>query len=216
MATFKSRLLRRLAEAVPSEVLVVRGSTAPRRRLVALTFDDGPGEMTPRYLDLLAELDARATFFVVGENVARAPDRVLAYVQRGHEVAGHGFTHTPFPLLGPAALIEELTRTADLLPPCVSRRPFVRPPQGRVTPRSLARVALAGYVTVLWSLDSDDCRTRDVSAIVARVANGRVAPGEIILFHEQQAWTLDALPPIVEGLRRAGFALVTVGELLGF
>jgi peptidoglycan-N-acetylglucosamine deacetylase len=183
---------------------------------VALTFDDGPDEMTPRYLDVLDRLGARATFFVIGENVARHPALVAEYVARGHELAGHGYTHTPFPKLAPAVLVDELARTADLLPPCVSGRPFVRPPQGRMTAASLLRVAAAGYTTVLWSLDSDDCRTREVAELRNRCAPDAVRPGEILLFHELQPWTLEALPAVVDGLRSAGFELATVGELLRY
>src|SRR5262249_45209142 len=115
-----------------------------------------------------------------------------------------------------AVLVDELAHTSDLLPPCLSPRPFVRPPQGRVTPRSIARVALAGYTTVLWSLDSDDCRTRDPQEVAARVSPANVAPGEIILLHELQPWTLAALPTIVRNLREGGYEFATVGELLGF
>ncbi len=215
-ARARSRLLRELLRAAPRSVLVTRGPLARDRPRVALTFDDGPDEMTPRYLDVLDRLGVRATFFVIGENVSRRPSLVTEYVARGHDVAGHGYTHTPFPMLAPAVLVDELARTADLLPPCVSRRPFVRPPQGRVSPASLLRVAAAGYTTVLWSLDSDDFRTRDGAELRRRCAPGAVRSGEIVLFHELQAWTLEAIPAIVDGLRAAGFELATVGELLRF
>ncbi|HWL86724.1 MAG TPA: hypothetical protein VNO21_13030, partial [Polyangiaceae bacterium] len=81
-----------------------------------------------------------------------------------------------------------------------------------LTPSTLARIAFAGYTTVLWSLDSDDCRIRDAREVESRVT--RVRGGEIVLMHEGQSWTLSALPSIVGRLRRSGFELVTVGELL--
>ena len=74
------------------------------------------------------------------------------------------------------------------------------------------QVAAAGYTTVLWSLDSDDCRTSDPSEVEARVS--RVDAGEIVLMHEGQKWTLEALPGIVSRLRDQGFEPTTVGELL--
>jgi peptidoglycan/xylan/chitin deacetylase (PgdA/CDA1 family) len=214
-ARWKSRVVRDLAAlAMPQSVLVTRGKS--RRRSVALTFDDGPDAMTREYLDALDRLHVRATFFVVGENAARAPGALREYVMRGHELHGHGYTHEPFPKLAPVVLVDELARTQDLLPPTPSPRPLVRPPNGRVTPESIARVAAYGFTTVLWSLDSDDCRTRDPHVVAERVAPARVSHGEIVLFHELQPWTLAALPKVVSQLRDAGYELVTVTELLGY
>ena len=89
----------------------------------------------------------------------------------------------------------------------------MRPPSGATNPASLARCARAGYTTVLWSRDSDDCRTQDPAEIAARVAPEALRPGEIVLMHECQAWTLAALPAILENLARAGWRAVPVGEL---
>lgn len=207
----KSQLVRTVAHALPSNLLFMRGSRENRKR-VALTFDDGPDEMTPRYLRTLDQLHVRATFFLLGMNAERRPGLVRSIVAAGHEVASHGFSHRAFPSLDGRALVDELIHTADLLPPSPTPRPLVRPPRGELTPATLARVAFAGYTTVLWSLDSDDCRTRDSIEVQERL--GGVRAGEIVLMHEGQSWTLSALPTIVGRLRRAGFELTTVGELL--
>src|SRR5260370_353619 len=82
---------------------------------------------------------------------------------------------------------------AALLPQPRTRRALVRPPTGQTPPGSLARCARAGYSTVLWSRDSDDCRTQDPAEIVARLAPEALTPGEIVLMHECQPWTLAAL-----------------------
>src|SRR5262249_46186481 len=130
----------------------------------------------------------------------------------GHEVAGHGFTHTAFPKLTVPALRDELARTSALLPP--TRRPLVRPPFGATSLRSLAVSATAGYTTVLWSRDSDDCRTTDANDVLARLAPAGLTPGEIVLLHEAQDWTLAALPRALEALAAAGWQAVTVGDIL--
>jgi peptidoglycan/xylan/chitin deacetylase (PgdA/CDA1 family) len=205
------RARRLFAQAMPKAVIVRRGPT--KSKAVALTFDDGPHELTDAYLDVLDRYDARATFFVIGKACVAHPDGVRRIVARGHEVAGHGYEHIAFPKLDGPTLEEELARTAALLPPPRTRRPLVRPPTGRTTPTSLARVARAGYSTVLWSRDSDDCRTKDPAEIVARLAPEALTPGEIILLHECQTWTLEALPAILENLMRAGWSMVPVGEL---
>ena len=206
-------LLRQAATwLAPPAWLVFRG---PRqRREIALTFDDGPEPLYDQYLDVLDRHGARATFFLLGKCCAERPDAVLEMVRRGHEVCGHSFTHRRFPLLSPHELDDELDRTAALLPVPSRRRPLVRPPGGGVSMKSLWHCARRGYTTVMWSLDSDDCRTQAADEVLARVAPERVRAGEIVLLHEGQSWTLAALPKLIEGLTKAGYALVTVSELL--
>jgi peptidoglycan/xylan/chitin deacetylase (PgdA/CDA1 family) len=210
----RSRALRSLARwAAPQSVLMVRGDRNRARRRVALTFDDGPDAMTPRYLEVLEGLGVRATFFVVGENAARAPELVAACARRGHEVGGHGWSHEPFGSMTAAQLAEELSRTQELLPSPVRGRPLVRPPRGELSARTLFRIAAAGYTTVLWSVDSDDCRTAEPEQVARRLAPEALTPGDIVLLHEMQEWTLEALPLVVRALRREGWELATVTEL---
>ena len=210
--SLKSRLKALAARAVPRSLLVKKGVAGGRR--VALTFDDGPHQLTDAYLDVLDRFGARATFFVVGRDCEKHPGAVQRIAARGHEVSGHGFTHTNFTTLGVRALRDELSRTAALLPPARTRRPLVRPPYGATSLRSLAVSAQAGYTSVLWSRDSDDCRTTSPDEIVARLAPGALADGEIVLLHETQDWTLAALPRALEALAAAGWRTVTVGDIL--
>jgi len=182
---------------------------------VALTFDDGPMDLTRDYLDVLERGGARATFFVVGDLCARSPELVDEIALRGHELAGHGYTHRPFPDLAREGLLtEELERTARLLPPRPRERSIVRPPRGAVSLGSLFGCTRAGFTTVLWSVNSEDWRVKRADDVVDAVV-GRVEPGAIVLLHEGQPWTLEALGTIVTRLKDDGHELVTVGELLG-
>jgi peptidoglycan/xylan/chitin deacetylase (PgdA/CDA1 family) len=206
------RLKRLVADVMPKAVLVRRGDPSARR--VALTFDDGPDDMTDAYLDVLGRFGVRATFFVVGKNCDARRDAVRRIADRGHELGGHGFTHDPFTEMGPLALRDELRRTSALLPPVPARRPLVRPPRGATSLRSLAVCATAGFTTVLWSRDSDDCRTSSADDVAARLAPEALTPGEIVLLHEGQSWTLAALPRVLERLASAGWQVVTTSEIL--
>src|SRR3954468_1741088 len=89
--------------------LLRRGPSTTGR--VALTFDDGPDALTPRYLDLLDDLGVPATFFVLGEFASRRPDMIREYLRRGHQVAGHGYDHTRFTKLSRRQLIDQCQRT---------------------------------------------------------------------------------------------------------
>jgi len=226
-------LLKALAEdLLPESALVLRGREGRRRPLsslrgellgqrrsaipgrVALTFDDGPTALTPALLEVLAGLGVRCTFFVIGELCAARPELVQAIADGGHELASHGYTHRRFTALSRRELESELSRTRALLPRPSTARPLVRPPYGSISPYSLLVCAQRGFTTVLWSLNSCDWRLQDAGAVARATLTQPATPGEILLFHEGQAWTLDALPAIVGGLRQAGHELVTVGELL--
>ena len=198
--------------AMPRSRLVRRGPAGVKR--VALTIDDGPDPMTPRYLDLLDELRVPATFFVLGQHCERYPELAVDYVRRGHQIASHGYDHQPFPQLAWNALRDQLERTDALIGPQPTARPWVRPPYGKVDARVIGQLLARGATIAMWSLDSNDYVIRDPDELAARCAPGRVTSGEVILLHEGQQWTLDALPRIVEGLRGAGYEMVTMADLL--
>ncbi|MDF2693582.1 MAG: Peptidoglycan N-acetylglucosamine deacetylase [Labilithrix sp.] len=193
---------------------MVRGPASAGRR-IALTFDDGPDDRTLNYLDLLDELGVRATFFLVGNASARKPELVREYIRRGHQIGGHGYNHDSFTHLRPAALVEQVERTNAVLGPQPTKRPWVRPPYGHVDALVLARLIAHGNMIALWSFDSHDYRVKDADALVARCAPENISPGDVLLLHEGQQWTLDALPRIVAQLRGAGYQLVTMAELAG-
>jgi peptidoglycan/xylan/chitin deacetylase (PgdA/CDA1 family) len=221
LTALRRHLKSAVYRAVPRSRLVQRGPAG--RRQVALTFDDGPDAMTRDYLDALDELHAKATFFVVGAACEREPELAREYVRRGHQIAGHGWDHTRFSKLSPRALRALLARTAAVLGgdglgtararATATARPWVRPPYGDVDARVLGQLLARGSLIALWSLDSLDYEIRDPARVAARCAPSLVSPGEVILLHEGQRWTLDALPRIVGDLRGAGYELVTMAEM---
>jgi peptidoglycan/xylan/chitin deacetylase (PgdA/CDA1 family) len=186
-----------------------RGSPATKR--VALTFDDGPDHMTERYLDLLDELGVPATFFLIGEQVANHPDVVRNYLRRGHQIGGHGFDHKRFNKLGRRDLLDQCARTNDVLGGQLNGRPWVRPPHGALDATALVNLVTAGYIVAMWSLDSYDYNTTDPAQIVEHCAG--ITAGEVVLLHEGQECTLEALPRIVANLHAAGLECVTMHDL---
>lgn len=214
--------LRAVARSlVPSRVVVLKGPAQGRR--IALTFDDGPDDHTLRYLDLLDQLKVRATFYLVGEYMVKRPALVEEYQRRGHQLGFHGHTHRHFTRLSTSALWDELRRAPQLLGLPGDRpaarmnrlrgRAMVRPPYGDMDLRRMALCHAAGLVPVMWSLDSMDWKIKEAQPLCAYLARQPVTAGEILLFHEGQDWTLDALPTMVKDLRDRGFELCTVSEL---
>ena len=186
-----------------------RGPSSSRR--VALTFDDGPDHLTERYLDVLDELGVPATFFVLGTLASARPDLVREYRRRGHQIAGHGYDHTRFNKLGPRELLDQCARTEAALGGQLSGRPWVRPPHGSLDASSLIQLVASGYTVAMWSLDSCDYSTNDPADVIRQCAP--ITAGEVVLFHEGQQWTLDALPRIVADIHAAGLECVTMHDL---
>ena len=191
--------------------LLCRGPAGARR--VALTFDDGPDGLTERYLDMLDELGVAATFFVLGERAVAQPELVREYLRRGHQVASHGYDHSRFTTLTRPQLLEQCARTDQTIGGQLTGRSWVRPPHGSIDAASLVALRAAGYVVAMWSVDSCDYTERDPDRLVERCAPAAVAPGDVLLFHEGQDWTLAALPRIVRALQGAGYEHVTMHDL---
>jgi peptidoglycan-N-acetylglucosamine deacetylase len=188
-----------------------RGPTTSRR--VALTFDDGPDDYTERYLDVLDDLGVPATFFCCGANADARPHLVREYVRRGHQLASHGYDHARFNKLSGKALMDQLERTEKALGGQMTGRPWVRPPHGELDTASFVRILSAGYTIALWSVDSEDYGDKDPASLAERLSPKHVGPGDVLLMHEGQQWTLDALPRIVTALHAAGYELVTMHDL---
>jgi peptidoglycan/xylan/chitin deacetylase (PgdA/CDA1 family) len=186
-----------------------RGGTTANR--VALTFDDGPDHMTEHYLDLLDDLGVPATFFLIGGRAANHPELVREYLRRGHQIAGHGFDHKRFNQLSRRALLDQCARTDDALGGQLNGRPWVRPPHGSLDAPSLVNLVTSGYTVAMWSLDSFDYNTTDPVQLAEQCAG--ITAGDVVLFHEGQQWTLDALPRIVATVHAAGLECVTMYDL---
>ncbi|MDF9714964.1 polysaccharide deacetylase family protein [Nocardioides sp. ChNu-153] len=190
-------------------------------RCVALTFDDGPGPGSADLLAALEAVDAPATFFVVGQQVATYPDATAAIAAAGHEIGVHTWDHKNLTRLGGRHVEREIDRTATAIEDATGTAPVLfRPPYGATDPGVLARAGAAGLAQVLWSVDPDDAApvelgaAADAAELTRRVLD-RSRPGDVVLLHEQRPATLAALPGIVAGLRERGLVPVTVSTLLG-
>jgi peptidoglycan/xylan/chitin deacetylase (PgdA/CDA1 family) len=191
---------------------VLRKGPSDTRR-IALTFDDGPDDRTLQYLDLLDDLGVPATFFVCGERAVERPDLIREYIRRGHQVANHGFDHQSFPKLARRALLDQVEKTDAAIGGQVTGRSWVRPPHGHIDPASLVTLRASGYVVALWSIDSCDYSERDPAKLAETCGPENVSSGDVLLFHEGQQWTIDALRRIVPALHASGLECVTMQDL---
>ncbi|GGO91976.1 deacetylase [Wenjunlia tyrosinilytica] len=186
-----------------------------RAKCIALTFDAGPGEDTPRLLDILKEEKVRATFFLLGRNhVLRYPGTVRRMAAEGHEVANHTWSHRILTDQGADGIRAELSGTQDAVERITGRKPtLMRPPQGR-TNDEVSRVSKElGLAQVLWSATAKDYSTTDPALITRRILDAAGRDG-IILLHDIYKGTVPAVPGIVKELKNRGYTFVTVPQLL--
>jgi peptidoglycan/xylan/chitin deacetylase (PgdA/CDA1 family) len=189
-------------------------------RQVALTFDDGPGDATASVLDALGALELRATFFVIGQQVAERAGLLARMVGDGHEVGVHAWEH---PDLGaePGRAAQEIDRCAAAVRDAAGRAPQVfRPPFGSYTPAVVEDATARGLRTILWDVNPHDHAGGDATAdTITTDVLGAVRRGSIVVLHDggpldSRRRVLDALPRIAAGLRERGLKPVTVPELL--
>lgn len=181
---------------------------------LALTFDDGPGDRTATLLDVLAEHEAPATFFLVGSHVERRPRLARAVREAGHEIGNHSHTHPYFCLCTPGRIYGELDRAQRAIADATGARPaLVRAPYGvrwfglREAQRRL------GLLGVMWTVIGLDWKL-PAEGVAARVRRG-LSNGAIVCLHDTpESSALEALRILIPEIRSRGFKLVTISRLL--
>lgn len=214
------------AWTVPSSQILwaglVRGPA--KGRAIALTFDDGPAPpFTEQILDILRHHQAPATFFVCGKNVERFPEVIRRIQEEGHALGNHTYSHPFLFFCGRSKIADEIDRTQEAIEKVTGYRPAIfRPPYG-IRWFGLSRVLSdRGMKLIQWSDTGFDWKYQTDAIVRAALRN--LVPGAVILLHDGQeilapgavnrSRTVKALPAILEGIRRAGFNLVTIPELL--
>src|SRR5881409_2540097 len=181
---------------------------------IAMTFDDGPSAtLTPKLLDLLAAHHIRATFFVIGENVAEHPEIVERAAREGHEIGNHSWSHPNFGKMKEESVRSQLRRTDDAIKNATGKRPtLMQPPYGSITDREKHWIRDEfGYQIILWDVDPYDWR-RPGPAVVRNRILKETQPGSIVLSHDIHQGTIEAMPSTFDALEAKGFRFVTVSE----
>jgi peptidoglycan-N-acetylglucosamine deacetylase len=183
---------------------------------IAMTFDDGPSAtLTPKLLDLLAAHHIKATFFVIGENVAEHPEIVARAAREGHEIGNHSWSHPNLAKMSAESVRSQLQRTDDAIKSATGNHPtLMRPPYGSVTEREKRWIHDEfGYRIILWDVDPYDWK-RPGSVVVRNRILKETQPGSIVLSHDIHPGTIEAMPSTFDALEAKGFKFVTVSELI--
>ena len=202
--------------AAPEQSSITFNSVHVDGPYIAMTFDDGPSAtLTPKLLDLLAAHHIKATFFVIGENVAEHPEIVARAAREGHEIGNHSWSHPNFGNMSDQSVRSQLQRTDDAIKNATSRRPtLIRPPYGSITAREKRWIHDEfGYQIILWDVDPYDWK-RTGQAVVRNRILKETQPGSIVLSHDIHPGTIEAMPSTFDALEAKGFKFVTVSELI--
>lgn len=185
----------------------------PSRPMVALTYDDGPSNITPRILAVLEQYGARATFFMVGNRVPGNASVVRQMVAQGSEVANHSFDHVILTKTSQDNAIAQIARTNQVVAEACGVTPrLMRPPGGGYNDSVRSAMASLGMPAIMWSIDTLDWKTRNAQSTIDKVLS-QVKDGDIILMHDLYGPTADASAVIIPELVSRGYQLVTVSEM---
>lgn len=183
---------------------------AASTKLVAITFDDGPGAYTERLLDGLKARGAKATFFVVGSMASGRMDTVKRMVKEGHQIGNHTYSHANLNTLSGAGVRTELTRARNLLVQAGGEQTYLlRPPYGNHN--STVR-ANADAPLILWSVDTLDWQSRNANTVYHKIIN-ETKDGSIVLLHDIYSTSVEAALRAIDTLQASGYECVTVSEL---
>ena len=183
-------------------------------KVVALTFDDGPGKLTASLLKVLAEKKVPATFFLVGNAALNNPSLVQAIAREGGQLALHTWSHPYLTREKREKVYWQIEAGAAALAGLgVDYLPLVRPPYGSWDEEVREVCRSLGYSLVLWDVDSRDWEGGPADRVLERVL-GALKPGSIVLFHEGKKVTLEVLPRFIDAARDRGYTFVFVGDYI--
>lgn len=213
-----------LWELSKSRTYQLFGEIVPRveidRKIVALTFDDGPAPAhTDEILRVLKEENVRATFFLTGGEMEKHPTEAKKIVADGHEIGNHSYSHARMVLVSPSFVRDEIERTDALIRAAgYEKTPHFRPPYGKKLLTLPLYLSQANRKSITWDVEPEsfpEIAGKSDEIVKHILANTR--GGSIILLHvmyDPERKSLNAVKPVIEGLRNKGFQFATVSELL--
>ena len=182
-------------------------------KVIALTFDDGPGPYTAHLLDILDQYGAKATFFLIGSKVSGQASVARSIQARGHQLGNHSWSHPELPKLSVDQIAGEIDRTNEAIRQATGVKPTIlRPPYGAANGVVLEQLRTRGMSSILWSVDTRDWADRNSQIVCSRAVAG-ARPGAVILMHDIHQTSVNAVPCILSSLKQQGYSFVTIQRL---
>lgn len=178
---------------------------------IALTFDDGPTEFTPKFLDILKENHIKATFFCIGKQIEKHPEIFKRIISEGHTIGNHTYSHSnQTGFLSSAKMVEEIKKCDEVMLKTGNlRTDLYRPPFGVTNPNIAKAIRQTGKKSIGWNVRSLDTITEDENRIYRKVTKG-LKPGSIILLHDTSEKTYNVLVNLLVFLEREKYSTFTI------
>lgn len=190
--------------------VVINRKIDKSKKMIALTFDDGPNYNTSKIIDVLNKYDIKATFFVLGSRAINNKDILKKMADSGMEIGNHTYNHLLLTKYDENKIRSEIEDTSEVIYSATKKRPkLLRPSYGSVN-NKIKKVA--NMPIIIWDIDTLDWKYHNSKRITSRVVN-KVRDGDIILMHDIYSASLNALSNIIPILQDNGYEFVTIDEL---
>ncbi|WP_172281125.1 polysaccharide deacetylase family protein [Chryseobacterium sp. LAM-KRS1] len=182
---------------------------------VALTFDDGPTEFTPQFLDLLQEHHIKATFFCIGKQIEKYPDTFKRIIAEGHSIGNHTYTHSNSTGFLPTVKMTDEIAKCDEIIASVGNTTTVlyRPPFGVTNPSIAKAIKRSGKISIGWNVRSLDTVIEDERKIYKRIIS-KIKPGSIVLLHDTSEKTYRVLVDLLLFLKDKKYSAFTIDSII--
>ena len=185
----------------------------PNQKMLALTFDDGPGNYTDRVLDALKRNRSHATFFVIGRQVSSHAGTVKRIISEGNEIGNHSWNHASLPLISYDQMKHEVEDTQRVIHDTTGYTPvLMRPPYGAINNTVGIYLQSQHLQPALWNVDTEDWRYPDAQAMYDRIVQS-AGDGSVILLHDIHPTSVEAVERAIPVLVEQGYQLVTMSQL---
>lgn len=188
-------------------------------KVVALTFDDGPSADISEVLDILAEKDVKATFYVIGQNIEKYPDQTKMIVEKEHELGNHSYSHQQLIFKSQSFIRNEVEKTNQLIRDSGYKGKITfRPPNGKKFFGLPWYLSQHNIETIMWDIEPDTYY-HGYTDLITKYSIETINPGSIILLHPFYGnceADIEALPYIIDGLMANGYKFITISQLLDY
>jgi peptidoglycan-N-acetylglucosamine deacetylase len=186
-----------------------------QEKMIALTFDDGPTEFTPRILEILKKNNAKATFFCIGNQVKKYPEILNIAFQSGHIIGNHTLYHSPQNgFYSTSKILDEISSTDQIIQQIIQQNPkLFRPPFGVTNPHIAKAIKQTQHNVIGWDVRSLDTVIEDESKLYNRITK-QIKPGSIILMHDTSDKTANVLEQLFVFLQQENYKVVSLEQLL--
>ncbi|KAI8378862.1 hypothetical protein EDC96DRAFT_423561, partial [Choanephora cucurbitarum] len=202
----------------------------PNAKTWALSFDDGPSNVTVDLLNFLDEADVKVTFCVMGSQALQHPDILKRAYESGHQIASHTWSHPHLMSLTNEEIVYEIRSTEEAIEKAIGVRPrYIRPPYGEADDRVKSIFKKLGYKTLMWNVDPTDYNVYmmpdggdkiqkafdNIISGVPSLLNAHNDPGYISLQHDLYNTSMQQVPKIIQALKDSGYTLTTAAQCVG-